>query len=216
MELHTTRRAHMADQRVASTEERQEIAQFLGNYWGMNEPEEIEDISESANILVLDHYMSDGPGYMGPIFFVVFGGGPEFHLVLIRHEGQLERITSEFPEAAKVAPDLTEHFVHDPGCTGPPCDCLPDPPLTPDDKCPRCGEFALEWMGPKEDMVLICDDCHAGYQDKPTHDKDEDCEGTIVDDCCTICGVGHGDPCQECSSTGYHREGCSLSDASYQ
>jgi hypothetical protein len=198
------------------SDERQQIAEFLGNYWGQNEPEEIADIRDTMRASVIRGYMSDGPGYFGPIYFIVFGGGPEFHLVLTNYKDEgLSIIQSEFPEAAKVAPDLTEHFIHDPGCTGPPCDCLPDPPLTPDDPCPKCGENALEWMGPKEDQVLICDDCHAGYQDKPTHDKDEDCEGSVVDGCCTICGVGHGTPCYECGGEAYHKEGCGQSDASY-
>lgn len=205
---------HMADQRVASTEERQEIAQFLGVYWGMNEPEEVEDISESANILVLDKYMSDGPGYMGAIYFVVFGGGPEFHLVLIRVEGQLEHIGSEFPLALlKPAVELQdpvmkhimndEQLLHDPGCTGPPCDCLPDK------HCSKCKRPILQpELATDEDE--ICELCAGSSAD---HHKDEDCAGHLGDGCCVVCGAGHGDPCQECSGTGYHREGCTLSDA---
>lgn len=50
-------------------------------------------------------------------------------------------------------------------------------------------------------------------QNCTSHEKDEDCHGFIEDGCCTICGVGHGDPCVECAGTGYHREDCSLSDA---
>lgn len=42
------------------------------------------------------------------------------------------------------------------------------------------------------------------------HTKDEDCAGHIVDGCCAVCGVGHGDGCVECAGTGYHKEGCSL------
>ena len=160
--------------------ERQQIAEFLGNYWGQDSPEEIADIRDSMNAVVIRRYMSDGPGYFGPIYFIVFGGGPEFHLVLTNYKNEGFKVTpSEFP------PPIESHdsdswdpndsqIEHDPGCTGDPtrCDCF-------------------------------------------LHDKDEDCEGFIEEGCCSICGVGHGDPCAECRGTGYHREGCSLSDASY-
>jgi hypothetical protein len=56
---------------------------------------------------------------------------------------------------------------------------------------------------------------HIMNDEQLTHEKDEDCAGHLEDGCCVVCGAGHGDPCQECSGTGYHREGCSLSDASY-
>lgn len=39
------------------------------------------------------------------------------------------------------------------------------------------------------------------------HTKDEDC--TLgPDDCCTMCGVYHGEPCPQCDGRGFHREGC--------
>ena len=40
------------------------------------------------------------------------------------------------------------------------------------------------------------------------HNHDDDC---ILgpDDCCTECGVYHGDPCDECGGRGFHRDGCS-------
>lgn len=102
---------------MATQEERQEIAEFLALYWGMEE--EVEDIRDTMNVAVVRDYISDGPGYWGPIYFVVFGGGPEFHVVLIKWEGNLERIESEFPMKENIVPER-----HDPGCTGKNCDCL--------------------------------------------------------------------------------------------
>lgn len=49
-----------------------------------------------------------------------------------------------------------------------------------------------------------------------THLKDEDCKGFVVDGCCSICGVGHGDPCEECGGSAYHRDGCAQSDTYHE
>ena len=95
--------------------EREAIAEFLGKYWGQESVEEITDIRESMRVRAVRDYMSDGPGYYGDIYFVVFGGGPEFHLVLTNYRGEgFEICESEFTH------------LHDPGCTGHPdkCDCL--------------------------------------------------------------------------------------------
>ncbi len=114
------------------SDERQAIAEFLGTYWGMESEEEIRDIRESMRARVIRDYMSDGPGYIGSIYFVVFGGGPEFHMVFTKgRDGEFEHIGSEFPVAEKL-PEPLGHIPpsrHDPGCTGNPnrCDCLDDP-----------------------------------------------------------------------------------------
>jgi hypothetical protein len=43
--------------------------------------------------------------------------------------------------------------------------------------------------------------------DEVLHNADEDC--TLgPDDCCKVCGVYHGDPCQDCGGRGFHRSGC--------
>lgn len=44
------------------------------------------------------------------------------------------------------------------------------------------------------------------------HTQDSDCTLNSFD-CCTVCGVFHGDPCPECTGRGFHKENCSESDA---
>lgn len=50
-----------------------------------------EDLLSQASIAVIDHFISDGPGYTGRIMFVVFSGGPECHDVLTYDNGKLNR-----------------------------------------------------------------------------------------------------------------------------
>jgi hypothetical protein len=47
------------------------------------------------------------------------------------------------------------------------------------------------------------------------HNKDEDCEGFIVDGCCTICSVGNGE-CSSCNGIRYHEKYCPESDATWE
>lgn len=48
---------------------------------------------------------------------------------------------------------------------------------------------------------------------KPTHTRDEDCESLDAErGTCAVCGVYHGEPCQECGARAYHQEGCSLAE----
>jgi len=57
--------------------------------------EELESRALGRHILVCDNYVSDGPGYAGKLYFVVFGE-PCFHDVLIEKEdGSLERVERE-------------------------------------------------------------------------------------------------------------------------
>jgi hypothetical protein len=42
-----------------------------------------------------------------------------------------------------------------------------------------------------------------------SHKQDTDCTLSPQTDCCTVCGVLHGDPCPECKGRGYHNTGCS-------
>jgi len=103
-------------QRAITAHEGQLIAEFLGAHWGMDSKEEIDDIRESMRGAAVRKYMSDGPGYFGDIYFVVFGGGPEFHFVLTNYKDEGFRIVErEFPNVR-----------HDPSCAGDParCDCL--------------------------------------------------------------------------------------------
>jgi hypothetical protein len=45
-------------------------------------------------------------------------------------------------------------------------------------------------------------------QDPAAHLQDADCRFTLKDDVCTVCGVGHGEPCPDCGGRGFHRPTC--------
>lgn len=45
------------------------------------------------------------------------------------------------------------------------------------------------------------------------HATDEDCEPHLVDDTCTVCGVGRTDACPTCGGLSYHRDDCTSHDA---
>lgn len=51
------------------------------------------------------------------------------------------------------------------------------------------------------------------FPESGKHSRDEDCTVDAAVDMCTGCGVAHGDPCPECGGRGFHREGCSESEA---
>jgi hypothetical protein len=42
-------------------------------------------------IAILDHFISDGPGYAGPVFWLQWSGGPECHDICVLRGGALER-----------------------------------------------------------------------------------------------------------------------------
>lgn len=43
----------------------------------------------------------------------------------------------------------------------------------------------------------------------PTHSTEADCAGLLADDdCCTVCGVSHANPCPDCGARGYHLATC--------
>lgn len=44
------------------------------------------------------------------------------------------------------------------------------------------------------------------------HTADSHCTVDPASDCCTGCGVYHGDPCPSCEGRGFHREGCADAD----
>ncbi len=46
-----------------------------------------------------------------------------------------------------------------------------------------------------------------------SHERDEQCTVDPRTNACTECGADHSDPCPECAGRGYHKLGCSLSDA---
>jgi hypothetical protein len=61
---------------------------FIREAYGIDGEEDEEAFSQSR-FAVKFNYMSDGPGYAGPLF-VVIGGEPDCVTVMIRRAGQLE------------------------------------------------------------------------------------------------------------------------------
>jgi len=47
----------------------------------------VVDAFANAKFAVVPDYITDGPGYAGPVVFVVYGGGPELFDVLARAIG---------------------------------------------------------------------------------------------------------------------------------
>lgn len=45
-----------------------------------------DDISSVHSAFILDHYVSDGPGYVGPLAWLVFGE-PCYHYTLSKRDG---------------------------------------------------------------------------------------------------------------------------------
>jgi hypothetical protein len=105
---------------VLTDDERTDIAAFLAHHFG--EPESVVRIHDTMRGVAVRKYMSDGPGYFGSIYFIVFGGGPEFHMCLTNYKGEGYEVTeSEFQTYSSQQIPLQ----HDPGCLeGERCDCF--------------------------------------------------------------------------------------------
>ena len=61
------------------------IAELIGKHWGFDPDETVElenQLRDDDRIRVVRNFLSDGPGFMGDVFFVLFGGGPEYHLIV--------------------------------------------------------------------------------------------------------------------------------------
>jgi len=67
-------------------EELEVIADMLAVKWGLDLEEKVELLDQlktnPQSVRVVRGYISDGPGFVGDIFFIVFGGGPEYHVVI--------------------------------------------------------------------------------------------------------------------------------------
>lgn len=60
---------------------------------------------------------------------------------------------------------------------------------------------------PENDAAVARLRAEAVPMTRPRHMSDGDC--TLGDDdCCTGCGVYHGDPCPECEGCGFHTATC--------
>jgi hypothetical protein len=55
-----------------------------GRYTPAELEETVEDLG-SCYILKIPHYVSGGPGYVGPVYIVIWDGGPGFHYVITRN-----------------------------------------------------------------------------------------------------------------------------------
>lgn len=77
-----------------------------------------------------------------------------------------------------------------------------NPKLDESDFCAACHARGLvehEW---RKLTNVTCDNLTA------CHSQDSDCSGHVVDDVCTVCHAGHGDPCPSCHGRAYHESTC--------
>ena len=65
--------------------------------------------------------------------------------------------------------------------------------------CSECLEIMIAWDG-NDNLVEI-------PAPKVEHSKDSDCTLDATD-VCTVCHVGHAEPCVECGGRGYHKADC--------
>ncbi len=54
-----------------------------------DEVQEERDFLSQAGISVIEGYMTDSPGYCGPVYCVVWSGGPEIHTTYVIEKGRL-------------------------------------------------------------------------------------------------------------------------------
>lgn len=69
--------------RMAGAAEREAILEVLHKRSGFETVEEMPDCA----VYVRDNYISDGPGYFGPVAIVHWGGGPGFVNALVFRDG---------------------------------------------------------------------------------------------------------------------------------
>lgn len=83
--------------REPTVAEKLEIAEYLQSICGDNtEPEYGTEMVERSWIGVADHFVSDGPGYVGRVIAVIYPAGPEVHDILYYgQDGKLVRAVSE-------------------------------------------------------------------------------------------------------------------------
>jgi hypothetical protein len=62
---------------------------------------------------------------------------------------------------------------------------------------------------------LACEDWFYPLEPSHNHNKDADCSVDPATDMCTVCGVYHGEACDECGGRGFHGDACSLNEANW-
>jgi len=89
---------------IPKKDELEKIASLLAENWGLDLSEKVElhaELRDNPRVRVIRNYISDGPGFFGDIFFICFGGGPEFHLVIGHYKAKDKEswdiYDSEFP-----------------------------------------------------------------------------------------------------------------------
>jgi hypothetical protein len=58
------------------------------------------------SVMVHENYMSGGPGYIGPVFYITYDGGPEFVDVIIRNTMGGNEMVFSFIETQGVYADV--------------------------------------------------------------------------------------------------------------
>lgn len=84
--------------RCPTTSESQDLAWWLhekGHAAG-----DASDFAEAAYVAVFDDYMTDCPGYMGKVMFVVWPASPTMFDVFVWDDGQFRRESREYDEKA--------------------------------------------------------------------------------------------------------------------
>lgn len=60
-----------------------DIIKAIGEHFGQTH-DEVADMLESAEIFIKEDYMTGGPGYCGPVYIILWDGGPGCVTVLTR------------------------------------------------------------------------------------------------------------------------------------
>lgn len=77
--------------RIPTQKEAEELTRFLCTCYGTDEDEEL-GILERTYIAVFDNYITDGPGFLGKVFCLVYPGSPEFYEVVTKSEsGEMKK-----------------------------------------------------------------------------------------------------------------------------
>lgn len=76
--------------RTIEIEDFVELLEFFAKDFGMTHQEALEQIM-GAYIAMFPKYITDGPGYSGVVFMIVWPGDPSYFEVLTRHKDGLRR-----------------------------------------------------------------------------------------------------------------------------
>jgi hypothetical protein len=97
MEQTATPSAQRNSPRSPNDEELRQLAGYLFST-GEYEHEYALAIAQEASVAVYDHYITDGPGYVGKVMSVVWSGSPTFFDVFTWEDGHFTRNGREYDE----------------------------------------------------------------------------------------------------------------------